>query len=146
MFAQLLEMPATNGILSAYCTWLLAKFCIYVIWCPCSEALGTLNVQSANLLINLSPQQAEDTLWWQYCVLRCCPSVAKHGNVVVCHVDIRNVSEDFQKQDTKSVYPNKCCACGKTSQHLGNMIMAAMFSPQCVLVFPAPKMNLPVDI
>ena len=33
---------------------------------------------------------------------------------------------------------HKCCARGKTSQHLGNMITSAMLPPQCVPVLPAP--------
>ena len=33
---------------------------------------------------------------------------------------------------------HKCCACGKTSQHLGNMFTAAVLPPQCVLVLPTP--------
>ena len=42
-------------------------------------------------------QQNEDTLWRQHCVLRCCPSVAKRGNIVGRRADTRNISEDFQK-------------------------------------------------
>ena len=33
---------------------------------------------------------------------------------------------------------HKCCARGKTSQHLGNMITPALLPPHCVLVLPAP--------
>ena len=78
---------------------------------------------------------SEDTMWRQHCVLRCCPSVAKPGNIVARHAATRNVSEDFQKhfyvQDTKFEF----CARGKTSPHFGN----AMFPPQCVLILPSPK-------
>ena len=45
------------------------------------------------------PWQNEDTLWWQHCVLRCCPSVAKRGNIVARR-DFRNI---FWVQDTKFV-------------------------------------------
>ena len=45
----------------------------------------------------LVPQQNEVILWRQQCVLRCCPSVAKRGNIVARRADTRNVSEDFQK-------------------------------------------------
>ena len=41
-------------------------------------------------------------------------------------------------QDTKFFVRHKCCARGKTSQHLGNMITSAMLPPQRVLVLPAP--------
>ena len=82
------------------------------------------------------PQQNKDTMWWQHCVLRCCPSVAKRGNIVARCVDTTNVSEIFRNivcvQDTKFV-------CGKMCQHLGNMITSAMLPPQCVLILPAPK-------
>ena len=43
------------------------------------------------------PQQNKDTMWRQHCVLRCCPSVAKRGNIVARRADTTNVSEDFQK-------------------------------------------------
>ena len=36
---------------------------------------------------------------------------------------------------------HKCCARGKTSQHLRNVITSAMLPPQCVLVLPGPKAN-----
>ena len=55
----------------------------------------------------LRPRQNEDTLWRQHCVLRCCPSVAKHGNIAARSTDNRNVSGSFQKnfcvQETKFV-------------------------------------------
>ena len=48
-------------------------------------------------LRDLALRQNENTLWRQLCVLRCCPSVAKRGNIVARRADTRNVSEDFQK-------------------------------------------------
>ena len=85
----------------------------------------------------LRPRQNEDTLWRQHCVLRRCPSVAKRGNIVARYADT-NVPEDLQKHllcpGHKICVRCKCCARGKTSQHLRNMITSAMLPPQCVLV------------
>ena len=47
--------------------------------------------------LSVKPWQNEDTLGRQHCVLQCCPSVAKRGNIVARRADTRNVSEDFQK-------------------------------------------------
>ena len=38
---------------------------------------------------------------------------------------------------------HKCCALGKTSQHLRNMITSAMSPPQCVLVLPVACQKAP---
>ena len=50
----------------------------------------------------IKPWQNEDTLlralWRQHCVLRCCPYVAKRGNIGARRADTRDVSEDFQKR------------------------------------------------
>ena len=45
----------------------------------------------------LRPRQNEDTLWRAHCVLRCCPPVAKRGNIVARRADTRDISDDFQK-------------------------------------------------
>ena len=45
----------------------------------------------------LKPEQNEDTLCRQHSVLRCCPSVAKRGNIAARRAATRNVSEDFQE-------------------------------------------------
>ena len=90
-----------------------------------------------NMHHHLRPQQNEDTLWWQHCVLQCCPLVAKRGNIVVRPMDTRNVIEDFRKQYCICVHHN-CCMHGKTSQRLRNRIMSAMLPPPCVLVLPGP--------
>ena len=90
--------------------------------------------------VNLRPRQNEDTLWWQHCVRRCCPFVAKRGNIVARRADARNVSGDFQKHFFVQIcVRHKCCARGKTSQHVENMITSAMLPRQCVLVLPAPN-------
>ena len=91
-------------------------------------------------------RQNEDTLWRQHCVLRCCPPVAKRGNIVARRADTRNVSEDFQKHvmcpGHKMCVGHKCCERGKMSQHLGNMITSAMLlPPRCVLVLPGPNVQ-----
>ena len=44
----------------------------------------------------VGPPQNNDTSWQQHCVLWCCPSMAKHGNIAVCCADTINVSEDFR--------------------------------------------------
>ena len=77
-------------------------------------------------------------------LLRCCPSGAKRCNIVARRADTRNVSEDFQKHflcpGHKICVRTKCCARGKTSQHLGNMITSAMLPPQfCRGLTPNPN-------
>ena len=72
------------------------------------------------------------------CVLRCCPSVAKCGNIVARRADTWNVSETFQKHFFCPGHTICVChkrrARGKTSHHLEHMITSAMLPPQCVLV------------
>ena len=51
---------------------------------------------------------------------------------------LRNI---FCVQDTKFGVRHKCCARGKTSQHLGNTITSAMLLPQCVLVLLPPYLR-----
>ena len=93
----------------------------------------------------LRPWQNEDTLWRQHCVLRCCPSVAKRGNIVVRRADTRNVSEDFQKHFLcprhKICVRHASCTRGKTRTHLGNMITSAVLPPQCVPRFACPLVD-----
>ena len=94
------------------------------------------------LQTDLASSKTRDTSWWQHCVLRCCPAVAKHGNIVARRVDTRNVSQGgFHKQcfcpGHKICVRQKRCVRGKTSQHLGNTTTSAMLPPQCVLVLPA---------
>ena len=59
----------------------------------------------------------------------------------------KTFSADFKKHffcpGHKIFVHHKCCTCGKTSQHLGNMIMSAMLPPQCVLVLLATKGQYP---
>ena len=61
--------------------------------------------------------------------------MAKRGNTVVRW----GFSETFHVSRTQICVRQKCCVCGKMSQHLGNMITSAMLPPQCVLILPAPK-------
>ena len=54
----------------------------------------------------LRPWQNEDTLWRQHCVLRCCPSVAKRGNIVVRRADKKffwRFSETFFVSKTQNL-------------------------------------------
>ena len=75
------------------------------------------------------------------------PIVAKCHNIVACHADTKKFSEDFKKHffcpGHKIFVHHKCCVCGKTNQHLGNMITSAMLPPKCVLVLLAPKGQYP---
>ena len=82
-------------------------------------------------------------MWRQHCVLRCCPSVAKRGNIVAQRTDTRNVTEDFQKyfcvQDTTFVSATNVARvakqgniCGK-HDHVSNVA-----ATQCVLVSLTP--------
>ena len=88
------------------------------------------------------PRQNEDTLWRQHCVLRCCPPVAKRGNIVARRADTTNVSEDFQSYflcpGHKISVRHKCCARGKTSQHLGNMMVSANVATTMCPRFASP--------
>ena len=48
--------------------------------------------------------------------------------IVARRADTGNVPEDFQKH---FCVRQTCCARGKTSQHLGNILTSAMFPPPC---------------
>ena len=56
---------------------------------------------------HVRPRQNEDTLWRPPCVPRCCPSVAKRGNIVARWADTRKVRKFsgtlFCVQETKFV-------------------------------------------
>ena len=63
------------------------------------------------LLRQVRPRQNKDTLWRQHCVLRCCPSVAKRGNILraartqqmflkICRTDILWVLDTKFVSDT----------------------------------------------
>ena len=92
-------------------------------WCfrpprfPPSELPPSAHASGGDLR-GVRPWQNEDTLWRQHCVLRCCPSVAKRGNIVARRADARNVSEDFQKHFLCPGHTicvgHKCCARGRT--------------------------------
>ena len=81
-------------------------------------------------------RRKKDTLWRQYCVLRCCPSVAKTWKH--CS-DTRNFSEDFQKLLI-------CCPpqMPRTWQNESTFGKHDHVSkpPQCVLVLPALTLKL----
>ena len=106
-------------------------------------ASATLPHRCAPYCRDLRPRQNEDTLWQKHCILRYCPSVAKRGNIVARGADTRNVSKDFQEQflclGHKICVCHKCCARGKTSQHLRNMTTSVTLPPQCVLALSGPK-------
>ena len=90
----------------------------------------------------LRPRQNEDTLWRQRCVLRCCLPWQNTATLSVARrSDTIDVSGDFQEHfllcpGHKICVRHKCCAHGKTNQHLRNMITSAILPPQCVLVLP----------
>ena len=79
--------------------------CIHRAFCSTSRPSG------------FRPRQNEGTLWRQHCVLRCCPSVAKWGNIVARRADTRNVPEDFQKlfmcPEHKICVGHECCRVAK---------------------------------
>ena len=77
------------------------------------------------------PRQDEDTLWLQYCVLRCCPSPAKRGNIIARRA---RTKEMFQKDSLVST--TNVAREQNTSHHLRNMLSSVMLPQQCVLVLP----------
>ena len=86
---------------------------------------------------HLRLRQNEGTLWRQHRVLRCCPSVAKRGNIVARCADTRNVSEDFQKQFF--LCPPQILHAWQRERHLENKVTPPMLPPQCIPRLPAPN-------